>query len=130
MWYPMWVPVSDHLPHSCPTMNLLQLAGNLERNKMEVGFRGPTTFIEILQSSLSSLISLPLKHRLDFSFVFSAPLLAWRNLFSASGIMIYYGIVIWEWNYSDCSFVTIMMIFNTLVFVFSPKKCFIVLKII
>jgi hypothetical protein len=44
--------------------------------------------------------------------------------------MIYYGIVIWEWNYSDCSFVTIMMIFNTLVFVFSPKKCFIVLKII
>jgi hypothetical protein len=26
------------------------------------------------------------KHCLDFSFVFSAPLLAWRNLFSASGI--------------------------------------------
>ncbi len=26
------------------------------------------------------------KHCLDFSFVFSSPLLAWRNLFSASGI--------------------------------------------
>ncbi len=56
----MWVPASDHLPHSCPTMNLLQLAANLVRNKKEVGFRGPT-FIEILHSSLSSLISLPLK---------------------------------------------------------------------
>jgi hypothetical protein len=41
-------------------MNLLQLAANLERNKKKVGFRDPT-FIEILHSSLSSLISLPLK---------------------------------------------------------------------
>jgi len=29
------------------------------------------------------------KHCLDFSFVFSAPLPAWRNLFSASGIFCY-----------------------------------------
>jgi hypothetical protein len=31
-------------------------------------------------------IPLSVKHRLDFSFLFSGPLLAWINLFSSRGI--------------------------------------------
>jgi hypothetical protein len=41
----------------------------------------------IMTSSYVHMVSSPhVKHCLDFSFVFSAPLRAWTNLFSASGI--------------------------------------------
>ncbi len=40
----------------------------------------------LLQHQVVEVVSHYVKHCLDFSFVFSAPLRAWRNLFSARGI--------------------------------------------
>jgi hypothetical protein len=79
-------------------MNLLQLAGNLERNKKEVGFRGPT-FIEILQSSLSSLISLPLKHRLDFFLcIFSSLTCLKKPVFSKWDLLRWKALAKLDWD--------------------------------
>ncbi len=47
---------------------------------MDLDFLGQSFFQLLKRTGLSSHI----KHCLDFSFVFSAPLPAWRNLFSAS----------------------------------------------
>jgi hypothetical protein len=39
-----------------------------------------------IPKNCNNCLTVNVKHCLDFSFVFSAPLPAWRNLFSASGI--------------------------------------------